>query len=237
MWPFGRSTTLRESLIFDGLTDHHSHILPGVDDGVRTMDESLKILSDYGRLGVKEVWLTPHIMEDVPNTTARLRERFVELSSAYQGPVKLHLAAENMLDALFEERLGQGDLLPMGENADHLLVETSYFNPPMDLYGLLDKVRSKGLFPLLAHPERYMYMGMPDYDKLKSMGVKLQMNLFSLFGFYGDTARRKSLKLLHGGYYDLTGTDIHRHSVLGRALRWKLKKADADKVKELGNRI
>lgn len=237
MWPFSRNVSLRDCSIFNGLIDHHSHILPGVDDGVRTMDESLKILSDYEQLGVKEVWLTPHIMEDIPNTPAHLRERFAELRDAYQGTVKLHLAAENMLDALFEERLGQGDLLPIGEDSDHLLVETSYFDPPMDLYGLLGRVKSKGFHPLLAHPERYTYMGFPDYDRLKSMGVRLQLNLFSLSGFYGDTARRKSLKLLRGGYYDLTGTDIHRHSVLGKALGWKLKKADADKVKDLANRI
>ncbi len=237
MWPFNRKVSLGDSSIFDGLTDHHSHILPGVDDGVRTMDESLGILSDYGRLGVKEVWLTPHIMEDIPNTTAKLRGRFAELCDAYQGPVRLRLAAENMLDALFEERLGQADLLPMGEDADHLLVETSYFNPPMGLYDLLDGVKSAGFHPLLAHPERYMYMDMPDYDKLKSMGVRLQLNLFSLFGFYGDAARKKSKRLLKDGYYDLVGTDIHRLSVLGRALGWKLTKEEADRVKGLDNRI
>ena len=90
-----------------GFTDYHSHILPGVDDGVQTMDESLEILRLYEEQGIKSVWLTPHIMEDIPNTTAHLRDRFAELQAAYTGGVQLHLAAENMLDNLFEERLGE----------------------------------------------------------------------------------------------------------------------------------
>ena len=67
-----------------GFTDYHSHILPGVDDGVQTMDESLEILRLYEEQGIKSVWLTPHIMEDIPNTTAHLRDRFAELQAASQ---------------------------------------------------------------------------------------------------------------------------------------------------------
>ena len=75
MWPFTHKRTLEESGFFRGFTDWHCHILPGVDDGVQTMEEALRILAEYERLGVKAVWLTPHIMEDIPNTTGHLRER------------------------------------------------------------------------------------------------------------------------------------------------------------------
>ena len=108
MWPFRKKQTLEESGFFRGFTDWHCHILPGVDDGVQTMEEALQILAEYERLGIKEVWLTPHIMEDIPNTTQHLRERFKELQATYQGNVVLNLASENMLDRLFEERLAQG---------------------------------------------------------------------------------------------------------------------------------
>ena len=130
---------MKDSGIFEGFTDWHSHILPGVDDGVRTVEEALEILRLYEELGVKAVWLTPHIMEDIPNTTAHLRERFAELQATYTGPITLHLAAENMLDNLFEERLEKNDLLPLGENGNHLLVETSYFSPPMGLSNILPR--------------------------------------------------------------------------------------------------
>ena len=116
MWPFRKRISLKDSGIFKNFTDCHSHILPGVDDGVQTMEEALEILRLYEELGIKSVWLTPHIMEDMPNTTLHLRERYAELQATYSGPIKLHLASENMLDNLFEERLEKNDLLPLGES-------------------------------------------------------------------------------------------------------------------------
>lgn len=193
-----------------GFTDYHSHILPGVDDGVQTMDEALEIIRLYEELGVKAVWLTPHIMEDIPNTTAHLRDRFAELQAAYTGGVQLHLAAENMLDNLFGERLEKNDLLPLGENSDHLLVETSYFSPPMGLSNILFRVKAKGYYPVLAHPERYVYMSESDYRQLIDMGVKFQLNLFSLTGAYGKTTKKKAEWLMKNKFYHLCGSDIHQ---------------------------
>lgn len=222
MWPFRKKQTLEESGFFRGFTDWHCHILPGVDDGVQTMEEALQILAEYERLGVKEVWLTPHIMEDMPNTTRHLRERFVELQAAYKGNVALNLASENMLDSLFEDRLNKNDLLPIGKDGRHLLVETSYFNPPMGLQNILLRTKAKGYYPVLAHPERYLYMNESDYQKLKSMNIGFQLNQFSLLGMYGKEARRRS-KLLHKqNMYDYTGTDIHRLTVLESALSFKI---------------
>lgn len=151
------------SSLLANFADHHSHILPGVDDGVKKMEVSLKVLERYEQLGISEVWCTPHIMEDIPNTTAGLQARFAELCEAYQGPIKLHLAAEYMMDALFEERLNQGDLLSLGDEGNQLLVETSYFTPPMDMDSILLRIKQKGFYPVLAHPERYVYMGKKRY--------------------------------------------------------------------------
>ena len=176
------------------------------------MEESLKILSSYEHHGIKEVWLTPHIMEDIPNSTAQLRTRYSELTTAYSGPIILHLASENMLDNLFEERLQQGDLLPIGEDGRQLLVETSYFNPPYGLHDILKRIKSKGYFPVLAHPERYIYMGTKDYQQLKQLGVAFQLNLPSLAGAYGTETQRKARWLLDKGYYQYIGTDTHRQS-------------------------
>ena len=176
------------------------------------MEESLKILSSYEHHGIKEVWLTPHIMEDIPNSTAQLRTRYSELKTAYSGPIILHLASENMLDNLFEERLQQGDLLPIGDDGRQLLVETSYFNAPYGLHDILKRIKSKGYFPVLAHPERYIYMGTKDYQQLKQLGVAFQLNLPSLAGAYGTEAKRKARWLLEKGYYQYIGTDTHRQS-------------------------
>ena len=92
MFLFNNKKKLIDTGLFKGATDWHSHILPGVDDGIPSMKDSLEVLSYYEKIGISEVWLTPHIMEDIPNTTSELRERFNELTSAYTGSVKLHLA-------------------------------------------------------------------------------------------------------------------------------------------------
>ena len=206
------------SKVFSGYTDWHCHILPGVDDGIQTMEDSLAVLKTYDEWGVSDVWLTPHIMEDIPNTTAHLRERFEELKDAYKGEVVLHLAAENMMDNLFAERLANDDLLPIGPKGEHLLVETSYFNPPIDLDGTLDKIIEKGYKPILAHPERYVYMSDSDYDRIKEKGVLFQMNLFSQAGAYGKQAKAKALRLREKHYYDISGTDLHSPRML--TARW-----------------
>ena len=160
-------------------------------------------------------------MEDIPNTPAQLRERFAELKAVYSGPVVLHLASENMLDALFEERLLSGDLLPIGSKGDHLLVETSYFNPPMDLYGLLDKIRERGYQPILAHPERYAYMDRQDYQRLKAKDIPFQTNITSLTEAYGREVRLKAEMLLAEQWVDYLGTDVHRLASLNRAFESK----------------
>ena len=211
MWLFkDKVASIEDSGVLSGLTDWHSHVLPGVDDGIKTIDESLEVLRHFEAKGVDTLWLTPHIMEDYPNTTDALRSRFNELKEAWDGRVNLRLASENMLDPLFEQRLAAGDLLPIGVNADHLLVETSYFSAPMGFDDMIDSIMSAGYYPLLAHPERYTYMDEPDYKRLREKGVKMQLNYVSLVGGYGETARKKSVWLLKNGFIDVMGSDVHR---------------------------
>ncbi len=219
---FSRKTLL-SSGVFRGMTDYHSHILPGVDDGLRTMEDSLAVLKYFEGLGIESVWCTPHIMEDIPNTTERLRSRFAELQNAYSGPIRLHLAAENMLDGLFVERLEQGDLLPLTEEGGYLLVETSYFNPPSNLDELLKDTMSAGYFPVMAHPERYVYMGKADYHRLYDMGVKFQLNLLSLAGAYGHDEQEKAQYLLKNKMYSFRGTDIHSLKSFEQKIQHKIK--------------
>lgn len=264
MWPFSKKTSIAQSGILRGATDHHSHILPGVDDGVESMDEALRILATYEAAGVKELWLTPHIMEDIPNTPEKLLARFAELQAAYTGSITLHLAAEYMIDNHLRSLLNeltegnntnnncpsfkrgtsntgniaqevqdnnnspsskreypQGEgvekksiaegiaLLPIGKKHNHLLVETSYYNPPMRLHETLRQIKSQGYHPLLAHPERYMYMDEEEYIRLHQEGVKFQLNLPSICGGYGNTVKKRALWLLKEGLYDVIGSDTH----------------------------
>ena len=208
MWFWKKKRTIAESGILAGATDYHSHILPGVDDGVESMEEALRILAAYEEIGIKELWLTPHIMEDVPNTTESLKARFAELQAVYEGTIRLHLAAEYMMDNLLEERLASQDLLLMDD--DTLLVETSTVAAPYDINGTLSAIQSAGYMPLLAHPERCRFLGEKDFVRLHSQGVRFQMNLGSIVGYYGPSARRKAEWILEKGWYSAFGSDCHR---------------------------
>lgn len=223
-----------KSLELSGRTDWHCHILPGVDDGVETIDEALDVLSAYEQAGIKEVWLTPHIMEDIPNSTEDLKNRFEELRNAWQGSVALHLAAENMIDNLFFQRLDSGDLLPIGEEGNTLLVETSYFNAPMRFKDTIKEIRKRGFNVLLAHPERYGYItSFSTYRELKEMGVLFQVNLMSLCGYYGQAVRDKAHKLLSGNMYDRAGSDLHSIDQLDVIFKMKLQPVLLEKIYSL----
>lgn len=212
------------------------------------MEHTLRTLRLYEEQGLSEVWFTPHIMEDMPNTTAALRTLFAEVETAYlkereywqheeelpADPLKLHLAAENMLDTLFDERFKANDLLPIGTEGEMLLVETSYINPPMDFWTTLREIQGAGYYPLLAHPERYRYMDDADYERLHEMGVRLQLNLFSLIGAYGPSAQKRAQQLLKKGYYFCAGTDTHRFTQAEMAFADKhLKKSTAEALRAL----
>jgi len=216
MWPFKKKRySLIDSGLLQGMTDCHSHILPGVDDGIQDTDDSLHTLETLYELGIRQFWLTPHIMEDIPNDPADLRRDFETLKTQITSPEirgAMHLAAEHMLDNLFVRRMAEGNVLPFTPSQSGpplLLVETSYFNPPFRLWELLDDIRRKGYVPLLAHPERYVYMQKADYQRLLDMGVLLQLNVMSLAGAYGEGARQKALRMLHADSYSYVGTDLH----------------------------
>lgn len=209
---FQRHQSILDAGLLKGAVDNHSHILYGLDDGVKTREDSLAILRWLEEQGVSEVWFTPHVMEDVPNTTEGIRARFGELKALYDGGLRLHLAAEYMIDTLFEDRLAQKDLLEHGE--DIVLVETSAIAPPINLWAVLERMLKSGYRPLIAHPERYRYMEPEDYRELHNMGCLLQMNLPSIVGFYGESARQRAHYLLDKGWYRMVGSDCHRFKAI-----------------------
>ena len=292
MWPFSKKTTISQSGILRGATDHHSHILPGVDDGVESMDEALRILATYEAAGVKELWLTPHIMEDIPNTPEKLLTHFAELQAAYTGSITLHLAAEYMIDNHLRSLLSeltegnntnnncpsfkrgtsntgniaqevqdnnnspsskreypQGEgvekksiaegiaLLTIGKKHNHLLVETSYYNPPMRLHETLRQIKSLGYHPLLAHPERYMYMDKEEYIRLHQEGVKFQLNLPSICGGYGNTVKKRALWLLNEGLYDVIGSDTHCEEGMEYLLAARIKEKELVNLSQIQSLI
>lgn len=218
---FKRKKTISQTGFLNGFTDYHCHLLPGVDDGAQTVEESITILKRYQTLGIKEVWLTPHVMADMPNnTTENLKRRFEDFLPKVKEEnidIDLHLAAEYMMDEGFEAKLKTKDFLTH-TMYNQILVETSYVCPPMNMEEVLNAIMSAGFFPLLAHPERYIYMDDKDYKRLHNMGVRFQLNLGSLGGGYGYEVKKKAIKMLKNDWYFCYGTDCHKMEYLENVL-------------------
>lgn len=229
---FSSRKTLGKSKLLQGMTDVHSHLLPGVDDGVPTCDEALQILERLQELGVSRMYLTPHIMADLPgNEPEKLKKQFDLLQQAWKGQVELRLAGEYMLDNGFEQQRAWG-LMAMAEQ--HLLVETSYLSSPPGFLNMLYDLSLDDYVPVLAHPERYTYMEEEDYQMLKGKGYAFQLNLMSLYGVYGRRAAAVSRYLLKGGYYDYVGSDLHRlHPFDETVAHLALSRSEVDRLRVL----
>lgn len=233
MWLFSDKILVKESGLLEGFCDCHCHLVPGVDDGVQELDETMQILEEWESLGVKEVWLTPHIMEDIPNEPAMLRDKFEEVTAFYTGDVKLHLAAEHMMDGLFLKRLEKNNVMPIGKDRSKLLVETSYYTPPMNMTDIIERIKARGYEPILAHPERYQYMDRQDYKRWKDWGVLLQLNVPSLVGAYGPEVQWKAEWLLKENLYDYCGTDTHSTGQMELFLNSMISKKAVKRVKQI----
>jgi protein-tyrosine phosphatase len=204
-------------------TDMHSHLLPGLDDGAETLTHSLDLLRELSALGFTKLVMTPHIMgdfykntpESVRNALAILRVAAVEAGLA---DVTLECAAEYYLDEWLGRKLIDGtELLTFGGEQRYLLIETSYLNEPLNLNETLFDLQAAGYRPVLAHPERYVYLypRFAEIEKLRQEhGVLLQLNLNSLAGYYSPAARHVAEKMIDAGLVDFVGTDTHhlRHT-------------------------
>lgn len=208
MLRFRQKFNIVNSDILSYITDCHSHILPGVDDGIQTMEEAVETLERYEQLGIRKVHVTPHIMEEYPqNTSESLKQRFDELIERYHGKITLSLGAEYMLDAGFEHHLNNRRLLTAYDK--YVMLETSCLSKPIYFENVLSKIKSKGFNIILAHPERYNYMQISDYEFLKNERIFFQLNILSLIGSYGESVGLKARKLLQNDFYDCVGTDLH----------------------------
>ena len=216
---FGFRNKLPKDL-FEGASDVHSHLLPGVDDGFSTMEKSIYALKKLEEHGIKKMTLTPHFMKDYPdNDRATITAKF-EIYKAEASKVcgiELHLAAEYMLDARFLEHFKQG-LLTLDKDGTHVLCETSYLMYEHGISDMLYEIMCAEYQPVIAHPERYEYANKNVYFKWIDKRYKFQLNILSLAGAYGSTAVAKSHYLLKEGLYDYVGSDMHRLSNYERFL-------------------
>lgn len=204
----------KQKLVVPWAVDIHAHLLPGLDDGVKSIEESIYILKILQSLGYRKVITTPHVMSDhYPNSKIDILTKLKTVQEAIREnnlKIVVEAAAEYYLDEVFIQKIDSSEeLMTFGDN--YVLFETSFFNKPAFLEDAIFKMNAQGYQPILAHPERYSYL-IQDFNllkKLKNMNVLLQMNMLSLAGHYSRDVKNFSKKLLKAKLIDFVGSDCH----------------------------
>ena len=195
--------------------DIHSHLIPGIDDGVKTMEDSIENLKRFEQLGFKKIITSPHVMGDgYTNSTATIlagRDKVRQAIKENGINLEFDAIAEYYLDETMYEKIEKKDLLSIG-NEKFVLVELSYLTKANNVSDLLYKLQLAGFRVILAHPERYPFYHEKDFDSyqsLKDRNIYFQINLMSLVGKYGKPAKAIAERLIDENMVDFTGTDLH----------------------------
>lgn len=209
MLNFFKSKPYLKDLIPNGFVDIHSHILPGIDDGAKNIEDSLNLISDMKKLGFSKIVGTPHTYTGLyDNTNESIKKSFNKLNKKKPKDLEIKYASEYMLDKSIIEKAKNKNLLCVKDNL--VLVEMSYMAPPYKLYEIIFEIRVNGYLPILAHPERYLFIqDFETYLKLKKVGCIFQANLLSCVGYYGKSVVKVLDKLIKKEMIDFVGSDIH----------------------------
>lgn len=194
--------------------DMHSHLLPGLDDGVSTFEEAAQIVRAFVELGYERIITTPHVMSDAyRNTPAGIHVKLEELKQYLTSKnikIEISAAAEYYLDeTLFRMLETNQSLLTFGEK--YLLFETNFITEPFNLKEFIFIATTKGYKLVLAHPERYLYLqnNLAKVQDLLDRGVLMQMNISSLTGYYSKPVQQMAFKLIDHSMVHWLGSDCH----------------------------
>lgn len=213
MFSFLKPKAHLKDLIPSGFTDIHSHLLPGIDDGAKTTEETLAMLQKLRKIGFANLIVTPHTLPEVwDNTTETIQTAFRKTQKELEEPYNkllIKAASEYMINDAFLLQLSSEKLLTVKDN--YVLIEMSYLNPPYALNEIIFEIKHQGYIPILAHPERYLFYhnNTKAYKDLKKFDVLFQLNLLSSVGYYGKHVAEIADFLLKGDYIDYVGSDIH----------------------------
>ena len=188
------------------MIDIHSHVIPFVDDGSRSLESSLSMLKTAEGCGVTDIICTPHYRRSMFETPReKIQENFDKLVSANETGVKLHLGQEIAYNPKIFEKLGSGEIMTYcGTN--YILLEFSYTNF-IDIAGVVFESKLRGYKPVIAHIERYEYLDIDDVEELHYNGALIQVNADSLF--FGSHYHGVSHKYLKKGFVDFIANDMH----------------------------
>lgn len=220
------------------IIDVHAHILPGIDDGSRSMEETLQLIQLSAEQGVTAIIATPHYSRRRENRGLReLAEEVRQQVRRWNPEFQIYLGQETYYHEELVERLrgGQGYTLA---DTRYVLVEFDTGTSYQNLYRGLRKLTGAGYVPVLAHMERYGCLREPGrVEELAGSGCWLQMNYESLVGHWFSREVRWCRKQVQDGWIHLLGTDMHRMDFrppeLAKAMEWMRGQLPQDRIADL----
>lgn len=191
--------------------DIHNHILYGIDDGSKSLEESIEILKQYKEMGFKDIVLTPHYIENSNYTTNNKEKQNLlkTLKNKIKG-INLYLGNEVFINNNLEELLNQQEISTIN-NSRYLLIEFPMNQKLKTITNTIYELKIKGIIPIIAHPERYEYVkkDITIVDEWIEEGALLQANYGSIVGVYGRKTKKTLKKLLKKNKISILATDIH----------------------------
>lgn len=191
-------------------TDIHCHVVPGIDDGAKTSEAAADLIERMQSWGIERIIASPHVTQETSENDRStigpaLDALRTELSARGNGIEVLH-SAEYRIDGLLSQRLEDNDIMPYPN--DYILIENSFLQEPWNIDQLVFDLQVRGLKPILAHPERYLYYHhRPErYRQLRDAGLALRINLLSLAGYYGPGEQKMARHLIKEA-----ARRLHRH--------------------------
>ncbi len=195
--------------------DMHSHLIPGIDDGSKSMDTTIAMLAKFESLGYKKVITTPHVMSDYYKNTPEIilagLKNVQETAKELNLRIEIEAAAEYYYDDHFMNALLKKEkLLTFGDR--YILFEFSFHSEPNQIDTLVFEMLTQNYRPILAHFERYMYYlgSVEKAIELRERGVNIQLNINSLIGHYGPDIQKQAQLLVDEKLVDFVGSDCHR---------------------------
>ncbi len=193
--------------------DLHSHLIPGIDDGAKTMEDSIAMIRKFKELGFDRITTTPHVMSDFYKNTPEIilggLKAVREELEKQKINVEINAAAEYYLDETLEDLIKENKVLTIGEN--HVLFELPFMAEPPNLDSIIFELQTNSYVPILAHPERYSYWysNFEKYQELHDKGVKLQLNMLSLIGHYSPQTQKIAERMIDADIVSFIGSDCH----------------------------